>query len=426
MTRLATTSVLPCLFLLLASLGPSASAQNSPAPEFTPIADAQALYAKYRDRVVQVRILEAGSGSKAAIGSGFAVSDELLISNYHVVANLIHEPKRYRAEYEAEGEQRGKVVVVATDVVHDLALLKATDLKTAPFDLRAEQPTKGERLYSLGNPYDLGMTIVEGSYSGLLQKSLYQKIHFTGSLNPGMSGGPTIDAAGHVVGVNVSGAGDQVSFLVPVEYVRELINDGKRTEELQDELSEDLIRNQQAYLGALLEQPFETIELGGYSFPGQLADYFKCWGDRIDDEDARYTELIHQCSLDDSIYLTSQLRTGGIGFRHSWIENEDLDQVRFWSIVEARTGHFDFSMSNDAMTHFVCDVGLIDQSGTTIKTKLCLRQYKKLGELYDVWLQAVSLADNDRALVTEAQLAGATLANAMAFAERYLSTIQRL
>jgi len=37
--------------------------------------------------------------------------------------------------------------------------------------------------------------------------ALTPRIHLTGALNPGMSGGPTIDATGRVVGVNVATAG---------------------------------------------------------------------------------------------------------------------------------------------------------------------------------------------------------------------------
>ena len=51
---------------------------------------------------------------------------------------------------------------------------------------------------------DIGLTIVQGSFSGRLQRSLYDRLHFTGSINPGMSGGPALNAQGAVVGVNVA------------------------------------------------------------------------------------------------------------------------------------------------------------------------------------------------------------------------------
>ena len=55
----------------------------------------------------------------------------------------------------------------------------------------------------MGNPHDLGMTIIEGTYNGLIQTSRFQKILFSGSLNSGMSGGPAMDDKGRVIGVGV-------------------------------------------------------------------------------------------------------------------------------------------------------------------------------------------------------------------------------
>ncbi len=56
--------------------------------------------------------------------------------------------------------------------------------------------------------------MTEGTYNGLVQRSFYPRIFFGGALNPGMSGGPALDDAGQVVGVNVSKRldGDLLSF----------------------------------------------------------------------------------------------------------------------------------------------------------------------------------------------------------------------
>ena len=44
----------------------------------------------------------------------------------------------------------------------------------------------------MGNPLDLGFTIVEGTYNGFVEKSYNPRMHFTGAINPGMSGGPAV------------------------------------------------------------------------------------------------------------------------------------------------------------------------------------------------------------------------------------------
>jgi S1-C subfamily serine protease len=48
---------------------------------------------------------------------------------------------------------------------------------------------------------------------------------FTGPINSGMSGGPSVTANGDVAGVNVSKRldGELVSFLVPARYAQQLL-----------------------------------------------------------------------------------------------------------------------------------------------------------------------------------------------------------
>ena len=62
------------------------------------------------------------------------------------------------------------------------------------FEISDTTPTKGEELFSLGNPHDLGMIVVPGTYNGLKKESFNDRIHFTGSVNSGMSGGPVVNA----------------------------------------------------------------------------------------------------------------------------------------------------------------------------------------------------------------------------------------
>src|SRR5438046_9463079 len=77
----------------------------------------------------------------------------------------------------------------------------------------------------MGNPLDLGFTITEGIYNGLVEHSYNERIHFTGALNPGMSGGPAVTGEGNVIGVNVATrrGGQLVSFLVPARFAAALL-----------------------------------------------------------------------------------------------------------------------------------------------------------------------------------------------------------
>ena len=185
---------------------------------------AESLYRDLQDRIFQIQVIDQISNKKSSIGSGFLLNAEgLIATNYHVVSEFILAPEKYRIEYLDHLGQSGVLSIQYIDVIHDLALVKGEVASQGYLELSERQLSKGAQIYAIGNPHDLGMSIIEGTYNGLLEKSQYQKILFSGSLNPGMSGGPALDEAGKVIGVNVSTAGNDLSFLVPAKYLQALV-----------------------------------------------------------------------------------------------------------------------------------------------------------------------------------------------------------
>ena len=213
------------LLTVIAALG-GAAALAAPGPASV----AEGIYASAPPRLLQIRTLVADAGRQISIGSGFLVSaDGLAITNYHVVSQVALEPKTYRLEYVAADGSHGDVSLLGVDLPNDLAIVRL-DKHDAPFfifDKTAMEGglPKGERLYSMGNPLDLGFTIIEGTYNGLVEHSYNDRVHFSGALNPGMSGGPTVTPEGRVVGINVATrrGGQLVSFLVPARFAAALL-----------------------------------------------------------------------------------------------------------------------------------------------------------------------------------------------------------
>ena len=308
---------LAALFLLAVCSGMQGTAHAKSVP-----LDTQGVFGLYADRVGKVQIVEVRSGAKSGIGSGFFVSAEgHILTNYHVISRLIHFPKRYRAEFIDKFGTVLDISVVAIDIVNDLAITRSEARPIHYFTLGPVTLSKGARLYSLGYPHDIGLSIVEGTYNGYLKHARYKKIHFTGSINPGMSGGPAITAKGNVVGINVATAGNQVSFLVPAAAASKLM---RSTLAAGDAIPDDflaavrsqLMKHQQAYLADDIMKSGKTIKLGNYELPGKLSRFFNCWADSSGKKKHAYRTVTHQCSTNDVIYVSGSQRSGIIKFRH--------------------------------------------------------------------------------------------------------------
>ncbi|MCI0345855.1 MAG: serine protease, partial [Chloroflexi bacterium] len=222
---------------------------------------ARPVFERSKEALLQLRAIHKATGSQAAIGSGFVASaDGRVVSNYHVVAKVALEPELYEMEFVRGDGTRGPLTLLAVDVVHDLAVLRL-DAPGRPFlKLRDGALRKGDRGYAMGNPHDLGLTIVEGTYNGYVEHALYPQIHFTGAINAGMSGGPAVAQDGRAFGVNVARlVGSQlVSFLVPGEFAAKLLDvaaAGAPPPRFQDEVREQLLAHQATLMKRLLAAP---------------------------------------------------------------------------------------------------------------------------------------------------------------------------
>jgi hypothetical protein len=392
-------------------------------------ADTADVYAAWRDRVLQVQVIDKQAGTKAGIGSGFfAGSPGWIVTNYHVIAELVNQPGRYKARYLLEDGREGDLELLTVDAVHDLALLRTDELQRAPLALAAQGPPKGSRLYSMGYPYDIGLTIVEGTFNGMLEKSLYEKLHFTGSINPGMSGGPALNSEGAVVGVNVSTAGNQVSFLIPVRFVSELIAlpEEKPSGEaaLNTVVAGQLLENQEQISQKLLTDPVPKTSLNGYSVPGGLASYVNCWGNSLDDDQDELALVYYRCQTQDDIFLSQSLNTGIIRYQHDLVSSESMGSMRFYQQLEKRGHYPQLRLDGDeqSVTNYHCRSDFVDQSGLPLKATFCVRRYRKLDGLYDAYLSITSLVEDTEALQSTLVLAGFSWESIWQLSRRFIES----
>jgi serine protease Do len=392
--------------------------------------DAAALFARYKDRIFKIRVIDREAEEKSALGTGFLVArDGLIATNYHVIAGLIEQPDKYRLEYEDQQGNKSALELLDVDVINDLALLRAELFGLEPLAIVSGEPAQGDTIYSIGNPYDIGFTVVPGTYNGIADDSYYKRIHFSGSINSGMSGGPVLNAAGEVVGINVSSAGNQVSFLVPVTALRELIRagDGGPVSDFSERIREQLIANQRELIGGMLDSDWPTQKLGDAIAMDEVSPFVKCWGGSTDDKQL-FISVSSSCRSDDNVYIGRGLSTGVIAYQFFWLEADRLSAPRFQSYYQTLFAAFipDNGADEDNVTNYSCEeMFAADTDGMVDKVVLCIRGYRKFNGLYDALYIRGSVDWSDKAFLSHFTLAGVRPETLTAFMERFQQVVRR-
>jgi serine protease Do len=415
---------------------PPASAA-APAPEPAITGTGQRLYERTRPRLLQVRTLLATQDSQSSVGSGFLVDDSgLLVTNYHVVSQYALQPRRHRLVYATVDGRQGALQLLAFDVVHDLALLRPVD--PAPLAgrgavaLRPEADTlaRGARIFSLGNPLDVGFAVAEGSYNGPVERSFLATLFFGGSLSPGMSGGPALDEQGRLVGVNVAARrdGEQVSFLVPAAPVRALIERGRAASPITAPAWAEITRQLLAHEALLTQRftalPWRSANHVRYAVPVPQEDFLRCWG-RGSPQAVRGLQFERSdCEMDSRVFVSGPLLTGYLTVRHEAYDGARLGPLRFAERYSASFRN-EFMGQNDRWrTAPRCVEHSVDSgpkgAALPLKAVVCLRAYKRLEGLHDLSVLVATLDGAQEGVQGRFDAHGVSMASAQRLTQHYL------
>mgnify|MGYP006280354101 CR=1 FL=1 len=176
-------------------------------------------------------------------GSGFIVTEDgFIVTNEHV----IHNADVIKVNFN-EMEKTIPAEVIWYDYNLDLAVIKVDveqTLQPIPLgDSRNIRP--GDWAIAIGNPFGFEHTVTTGVISALGRpiqiptsggqvRTYKNLIQTDAAINPGNSGGPLLNMNGEVIGINtaVSSQGQGIGFAIPVNEVKDVVNDLKTTGEI--------------------------------------------------------------------------------------------------------------------------------------------------------------------------------------------------
>ena len=184
-----------------------------------------------------------GQVSQAA-GTGFILSsDGYIATNKHVVANATKI-----GVILDDGSTYEDVELIGTDPINDFAIIKIKDVKDlTPIKIGDSKTTNiGQQVVAIGNALGTyqnsvtsgiisgkGRSLTASDSSRTTYETLSDMIQTDAAINGGNSGGPLVNAAGEVIGINTAYAsqGNNVGFAIPINSVKGImtgvLKDGK-------------------------------------------------------------------------------------------------------------------------------------------------------------------------------------------------------
>jgi serine protease Do len=206
-------------------------AQSAPAPSAAPQSrpgaresagtarDAEQIFAANAPSIVRVHSYDS-SGRQIKQGSGVVIGAGRVITNCHVTSGA-------SSVAVASGADSRLASISIADEEFDLCSLEVAGLDAPAATLGTVSSLRtGQRVFAIGAPLGLELTISEGIVSSLREMGPGKVIQTTAPVSPGSSGGGLFDTEGKLAGVITfqSRGGQNLNFAVPVDWIAEMRN----------------------------------------------------------------------------------------------------------------------------------------------------------------------------------------------------------
>jgi serine protease Do len=158
-----------------------------------------------------------GIGQRWGSGSGIVLGEGRVLTNAHNIRGG-HVTVTFADGHTAEG------TVAGTDIDGDLAVIEVETGSVPALPWAADAPALGTPVFGLANPGGRGLRVTFGFVSGVDRAFRGPRgVRITGSLEhtapllPGSSGGPVLNAAGQLLGINTNRLGEGFYLAIPAD-----------------------------------------------------------------------------------------------------------------------------------------------------------------------------------------------------------------
>jgi len=195
---------------------PPAPATQAAAPAHS-ASPAEDIFAKVSPSVVHVNVMDT-SGRMVAFGSNVVIDRDAVITNCHVLRHGVNINIKL-------GSAVRSADVQVSDEELDLCRLNVSGLGAPAVTIgTVKQLRTGQRVYAIGAPQGLDLTISEGIVSSLREVPGGTVIQTTAPISAGSSGGGLFDLSGRLVGIMTfqHRYGQNLNFALPADWIGEM------------------------------------------------------------------------------------------------------------------------------------------------------------------------------------------------------------
>jgi tetratricopeptide (TPR) repeat protein len=182
------------------------------------------VFEKASQSVVVVQIQDE-KGKDIALGSGVVLPGGDVATNCHVIDKAVGITVY-------QGKKRYNAIPRYIDYDRDVCSLSVPDMKAPSVSIGSTRTLKvGSRVYAIGTPKGLTLTLSEGIISSLRPVEGGQYLQITAPISPGSSGGGLFDEEGRLIGLTTfyMTEGQQLNFAVPIEWINSLSQRHKKS-----------------------------------------------------------------------------------------------------------------------------------------------------------------------------------------------------
>ena len=193
-------------FLFAAALVPAVAAAKTP----------EQIFQQASQSVIVIHAYD-GEGNPINQGGGVVTGRELVTTNCHVIENAMRLDVQHQ-------HQVLSATPAEANLDRDLCQIRVPQLNAPRVMLNTSRVRVGQRVYAIGAPEGLELTLTEGLISSLREFDGSQFIQTSAAISQGSSGGGLFDTEGRLIGITAFfvGEGPNLNFALPAAWIVEL------------------------------------------------------------------------------------------------------------------------------------------------------------------------------------------------------------